>query len=204
MVAAGKLRYVVTIEKNSAARTASGAPRQDSWSTVATVRAGISPLSGREAEAAQKIVAEANSKIVMRFVPGIVPEMRVNFFDRRIQATRLFDILNVNDVEEKHMDLVLLCLEHDIKPAGVVISPNPAAAGPSAWGRKNFAEAVDGVRVTFTLPSNPDPNLLQVMRNGQVLTSPQDFTLNGNQVTFATAPKAANGGDPADIIFAYY
>jgi SPP1 family predicted phage head-tail adaptor len=105
----------MTIEQRGSTRTPSGAP-QETWSTVAIVWAGFQSLSGRELEAAQKIVADATSQISLRYLPGVIPEMRINWFDRPAKATRHFDILAVTDEMERHRSLVLLCREHNILP----------------------------------------------------------------------------------------
>jgi hypothetical protein len=64
--------------------------------------------------------------------------------------------------------------------------------------RNNFLEAPDGIRHTFTLPSVPAAGNLQVFRNGQLLSAPDDFTISGAQVTFIITPAAT------DTIVAYY
>jgi SPP1 family predicted phage head-tail adaptor len=112
---AGTLRYRMSIEQKGTARSGSGAP-VETWSTFAFIWAGFESLGGRELEAAQKLVAEANCKITLRYIPGVVPEMRVNWFDRRANNTRLFDILSSTDEMERHRSLELLCREHDLKP----------------------------------------------------------------------------------------
>ncbi len=190
----GKLRYSVSIEQQSASRTPFGSP-VDSWAVLATVRAGIFPLTGRELEAAQKLNAEINTKITMRYLAGIVPEMRVNWTDSRANRTRLYDILGIADEEQRHNKMDLLCVERQL----TTLSP---ASGPAAtivgYGRHNFLEAPDGVRTVFTLPSVPNQSVLQVYHEGVIQTSPDHYSVSGITVTFTFAP--ATG----DLIFTYY
>lgn len=194
---AGTLRYRMAIEQRATTRTGSGAPAE-AWSTFAKVWAGFEELTGRELMAAQKLVAGSTCKITIRYIPGVVPEMRVNWLDRRAKTTRIFDILNSSDEMERHRSLELLCSENDIKPGETIAGPVSAPAVALPYGRKSFTGAIDGVNQVYILPGNPDPNILQAFRNGDLQTSPGDFALNGNQVTY-TAPPAA--GDSLAFFF---
>jgi SPP1 family predicted phage head-tail adaptor len=200
---AGTLRYHMAIEQKGSTRTATGSV-QETWSTVAKVWGGFEELTGRELEAAQKIVADATSKVTIRYVAGIVPEMRLNWFDRAAKITVLLDILNASDPERRHRSLELLCREHQIGSGSAIIAPGAQITAPLPYGRKGFTGTIDGVNTVFTLPSAPDITILQIIYNGLILSPPSGYTINGNQVTFAIAPKPAQGQIPADEIFAYY
>lgn len=192
---AGKLRYLVAIESQVTTRDSFGA-QQNSWGTFATVYAGFQPLTGRELEAAQKINAEINSRVTIRYLRGLVPEMRVNWTDSQAGRNRIFDVLAVLDTDERHVTMDLLCAERYI-PANAP-APGPATIATPTWGRKNFAETPDGVRTAFTLPGIPLASVLQIYVNGMLLSSPGDFTVAGAIVTFANPPAVG------DQIFAYY
>lgn len=51
-----------------------------------TVWASVEPLKGREYFEARKIQSEASHKITIRYLPGITPEMKIEF------KGRIFDI----------------------------------------------------------------------------------------------------------------
>lgn len=63
------------------------------------------PLNGREYFAAQQINAEVSTKIVIRYLKGVEPTMRVNFKDR------YFEILSVIHMAERKKELQLMCKE---------------------------------------------------------------------------------------------
>jgi hypothetical protein len=71
----------------------------------------------------------------------------------------------------------------------------PGAGAPAVvmqWGKKLFNETADGARTVFTLPSKTTATLIQVVADGMVLASPNDYSLgnDGITVTFVTAPPA--------------
>lgn len=58
-----------------------------------------------------------------------------------------------------------------------------------AYAGLTLTGAIDGVNIVFVLPIAPDPLILQVYRNGQLLIDGgNDFTLNGATITMVTAP----------------
>ena len=108
---AGQLRYSVTIEQQVTTRTSSGA-QAETWTTFATVFAGLQGVSGQEYLAAGKLVADANMRIRIRYVSGLTPEMRIKFIDG--SSTRYFDILDIDDKDERHREMELLCKERNL------------------------------------------------------------------------------------------
>ena len=75
----GPLRHRIALQQlvaGSPQQSASGAP-DVAWSTLATVWGSVEPLSGRELVAAQQVNAEVSTWIGIRYLPGIVPTMRV-------------------------------------------------------------------------------------------------------------------------------
>ncbi|MDV2503085.1 MAG: phage head closure protein [bacterium] len=106
---AGKLRHKVVIEK--LAESADGAGGVIStWSTHATRRASIEPLSGREFFAAQQIASEVSIRVRLRYVSGVTPKMRVSYTDPD-DGVRLLEILNVLDQNEIRRETILMCKE---------------------------------------------------------------------------------------------
>lgn len=103
---AGRLRHRITIQEYRViGRNSIGGEVKD-WVDIATVWAGVEPIKGREYFAADKVRADITHRVPMRYRPGVVPTtMRVKF------GARLFNITSVIDVEERHVDLELMCTE---------------------------------------------------------------------------------------------
>lgn len=101
---AGKLRHRVTIERRTeSSRTAQGTPVY-TWAELATRYASVNKLSGREAERAKQIVAEAEFQIVMRHTD-------ITTKDRLIFGSRTFHILDVKNTNEIDHELIILAKE---------------------------------------------------------------------------------------------
>jgi SPP1 family predicted phage head-tail adaptor len=102
----GRLRHRIAIERVTETRDTDGSVIE-TWSTYATVQASIDPISGREYFAAQSVQADLTHRIVMRYLSGIVPKMRVKY------GSRIFDILSVINVSERNRELQLMCRESE-------------------------------------------------------------------------------------------
>jgi SPP1 family predicted phage head-tail adaptor len=74
----GTLRHVITIRQRVNAQNEIGEP-SSSWTEVATVRAWVQDISGREFLAAQGTQNAVNTKIQIRYRPDITPAMQVVF-----------------------------------------------------------------------------------------------------------------------------
>lgn len=72
----GTLRHVITIRQRTTTQNAIGEP-SDTWADVATVRAWVQDLSGREFLAAQGEQNSVNVKILIRHRADITPAMQV-------------------------------------------------------------------------------------------------------------------------------
>lgn len=103
---AGRLRHVVTLERQSATQDAMG-QRVDVWTTIATVRASIEPLRGKEFIAASGERAELTTRIRIRYsgdVSGLRPRDRVN------HGGNLYDIVAPPiNTDERDRELQLMC-----------------------------------------------------------------------------------------------
>ena len=75
------------------------------WVTMATVRASINPVSGREFMAANQEHAAVTHKVTIRYNRTVKASMRV------LYGARVLDILHVIDTWEQHHEMVLLCKE---------------------------------------------------------------------------------------------
>ena len=103
-IQAGQLRHRVAIQANTPTRSATGA-EVPGWTLVADRWAAVLPQAGREFYAAKQIHADVTHLITIRGPLDVRPEMRIQM------NGRLFDILSVIDVEERHQELRLLCRE---------------------------------------------------------------------------------------------
>lgn len=68
-------------------------------------RAEIKPISGGERFMSNQLFAEATSQIRCRFIAGITRKHKIKF------GTRTFDILDVQDKEEKGKELFIVAKE---------------------------------------------------------------------------------------------
>jgi|SRR5579863_9407914 len=113
---AGDLRQIVDVEQGTESRSPSGAIVVPPWTIFALgVRCKIETLSGREAMMAGEFMAQATHQLTMWYLPGITAKMRINYKTDAQRAAgqdgRLFDILLVNDIDELHRWMFLMCRE---------------------------------------------------------------------------------------------
>lgn len=101
---AGNLRNRIVVQDKSVTQNAYG-EEVITWTAVASVWAAIEPLMGREFMAAQQVQAEVTTRIRLRYISGLAPEMRVLF------GGRVFEILSVQHVYERRRELILMCKE---------------------------------------------------------------------------------------------
>lgn len=101
---AQRLRHTVTLQQNTSTTNAYG-EAVAGWVDVATVRAGVEPVSGKEAIAAGANLAEQVTRVIMRWRSGVVPQMRVVFDGRYL------DIRQIINANESDRVLELLCVE---------------------------------------------------------------------------------------------
>jgi SPP1 family predicted phage head-tail adaptor len=101
----GELRHRIIIEANTPVeRATSGAPKAN-WVPVCTRWAAMAPQAGREFYAAKQMHAETTHLIRMRGPLDVQTSMRARL------GNRVFDILSVIDVEERHREMRLICKE---------------------------------------------------------------------------------------------
>lgn len=74
---AGKLRHFVTLESLNVEQDTDGAQIETWISEFDNVPASIEPLSGRELLAASAVNSKAATRIVIRYLPGVMPTWRV-------------------------------------------------------------------------------------------------------------------------------
>jgi len=102
----GKLRHRVTIQQFAEVLDGYGTPTGSSdWQDVATVWASVEPLSGREYLLAENVNTEAKIRVKMRYRKGVTTGMRIKY------GERMLDIQSVADIEERHREMELMCIE---------------------------------------------------------------------------------------------
>jgi SPP1 family predicted phage head-tail adaptor len=79
--------------------------------TVATIWAGIEPLSGREFFAAKAVNAEVTTRIPIRWRPGIDRTMIVQYKEKGQPKFAEFEILYTINPEFRNEELQLMCKE---------------------------------------------------------------------------------------------
>jgi head-tail adaptor len=109
----GKLRHLVSIEKPSTSQDSTGAEIL-TWTEYAKAWVHIEPYigsarAGRELMADNQVQALDYTRFHLRWIPGVVPKMRVNFTQNGV--TRLFDILAVNNRDERNFELEFIARE---------------------------------------------------------------------------------------------
>ena len=102
----GDLRTSVAIQdKIVTGQNTSGEP-VFTWTTVVTMWCQVTPMSGRELEAAQQIHAEARWKIKTHY-----PSVTIKRAMRAMIGTRILDILDAEDPAGKQREFVMLAKE---------------------------------------------------------------------------------------------
>jgi len=104
MIRAGNLEHLVTIQQATETRGADGSVIQ-TWGTLGTEWAEISPKQGDEKYAAQGIIAEVVHEIRMHYRSTVTPKMRI------LYGARVFEIQSVLNWREASAEMLLVCLE---------------------------------------------------------------------------------------------
>lgn len=101
---AGQLRKRVTIQQRSTSLDSLGG-QSTTWTDVCTLWASVEPTGGKERDVGGAIRAESMFTITTRYYKGIVPKMRVMFDGNP------YDVLNINDTDSRHRELVMTCAQ---------------------------------------------------------------------------------------------
>ena len=104
MIRAGQLRHQIELQSPTDVEDGEGGVTQ-TWATFARRMAAIEPLRGRELIEARQVAANVTHQVRLRYEPGVTPRCRVLFGDR------ILNIDSVIDLEERHIELSLLCKE---------------------------------------------------------------------------------------------
>jgi len=109
MIDPGKLRYPLELQTKPSAASASydsHGQEIESWSTSATYRGEIKPLTGRALELARQLRADVTHQITTRYFGSIDPKV-----SRWKYGSRVFEIVSAVDVEERRRETRCICTE---------------------------------------------------------------------------------------------
>lgn len=101
---AGELRHQIEIQEAAATRNTAG-ESVTTWTTIATVAAAIRPASSREVMLTQATAAQTTHTITIRYRDRVSAAARVKF------GSRIFTIAGVLNVDERDVELRLVCYE---------------------------------------------------------------------------------------------
>lgn len=100
----GKLRHLVSIQHHAKSRNEYGEV-VESWSEFAKAWAEVKPIKSNEYFAAFKERAEVTHRVVMRYIDGIKPSMRIE------AKGRVFEIVGIRNFFERDEYLEVMCKE---------------------------------------------------------------------------------------------
>lgn len=102
MMLAGKLRHMVSILKPVTAQSETG-EALTTWQEHGKAWASIEPIQGQEYWQAAQMQSDVSTKITIRHLAGVLPQMRVAFGDQ------LFLIVSVIDAQLCGKTMQLMC-----------------------------------------------------------------------------------------------
>jgi head-tail adaptor len=103
----GRMRNLVTLQSNTPSQDTIGGT-VDSWATFAEWWCELSMVSGGEAFRGRAVHASADTVAVGRYLPEVTAQMRL------VHGSRTFDVLSVNNVDERGIELRLALRERRI------------------------------------------------------------------------------------------
>ena len=112
---AGSLHHQVEIQAPVAGADANGFPLKG-WLTVATARASVEPLSGRELRDARQVEERTSHRVRMdpAEFPGLTANHRLRFVKHLLDGTtqeRVLNLLSGRDLEERGFVFEILAEE---------------------------------------------------------------------------------------------
>ncbi|HDR1508279.1 TPA: phage head closure protein [Pasteurella multocida] len=106
MIRAGRYNKVITLQKRNYKKERESdtyGHHNPYWEDVATVRASIEPLQGREYFSGPFQLGENITRVRIRYMPGVTRKMRIKYGEKYL------DIYSVIDSKEEHRELQLMC-----------------------------------------------------------------------------------------------
>jgi SPP1 family predicted phage head-tail adaptor len=105
VIRSGVLRNAGMLQDRSKVRDPDTGDQSTVWIDVRKVRFSLEATGGREIEVAGQVRAQSTFQIVMRWIPGVKTTMRI------LCEGRIFNITNINDVENRHRELDITAIE---------------------------------------------------------------------------------------------
>lgn len=102
-ITAGKLRHQITIEREQSVSDGAGGSTI-TWSTVATPRAFIKPMSGGERLQAMRLESTVTHRIFIRYRDDLLTSDRINYKGRLMQIRALINLEERNRWIEIYAD----------------------------------------------------------------------------------------------------
>ena len=99
----GRLRHELEIRRPDRTVNEYGEPSVREWTLFLRTRAAILPVSASEQEKFAKLQGELTHSVVMRYRPGIQPDMRIVW----PAENRTFEIIEIKQAPTFRRDLVL-------------------------------------------------------------------------------------------------
>jgi SPP1 family predicted phage head-tail adaptor len=107
MLAAGKLRHRIRIEQPAQAQDSATGAITETWATFAdNIPAAIEDLSGRDYIQSAAMQSEVTTRITIRYMDGVKPNMRVVAEDATYQIRAA-----MKDKESRREYITLMCDE---------------------------------------------------------------------------------------------
>lgn len=106
---AGRLKQRVTFRRRETVPLNQYGQQSGEYLTLAEVRASVEPLMGREFFAALQVQSDLSVRIRCRYQNSLSD---LNPKDQAVYCDRIFDIRSVIDVDERHIELEIMCTEH--------------------------------------------------------------------------------------------
>ena len=94
-ITAGMMRHSVQIQRSTLTPDGAGG-YSTTWVTIATVRAAVKPMSGREVVHSQRLDAQMTHEIFMRYRANFTPKDRLLFRDRAMQVRAIVNVEEAN------------------------------------------------------------------------------------------------------------
>lgn len=107
----GALRHRVTLQTPGSPVPDVEGGYTETWTTLGTrVPASIEPATARTLEriTANVVTSSASHLVTLRYLPGVTTKTRVTFHDT---ADRLLSVTGRHDPDERHVTLILECVE---------------------------------------------------------------------------------------------
>lgn len=101
----GLLRHRINVDEMVSSRDSSGGVREG-WVTRATVWGSIEPLRGREALTAAQLLADMDTRIILRWAPiisGITEKWRLRY------QSIVYNIISIANVDMRNEKLEIYC-----------------------------------------------------------------------------------------------